>query len=134
MADRLASVADLRGADILWLTTVSSQGQPQSSPVWFHWDGSSFLILSRPDATKVVNIGGHPRVALHLDGGSAGTTIVTIEGVAAITDSEPTRRDAYVAKYRDGITRLGTDPVSYLAEFSAGITVTPARARVFPSL
>ena len=29
---------------IVWLTTVDASGQPQSTPVWFWWDGSTFLI------------------------------------------------------------------------------------------
>jgi Pyridoxamine 5'-phosphate oxidase len=27
---------------IVWLTTAGADGQPQSSPVWFHWDGLAF--------------------------------------------------------------------------------------------
>ena len=32
----------LRDELIVWLTTVSRLGQPQSSPVWFWWDGDVF--------------------------------------------------------------------------------------------
>ena len=35
-AERLASEIPV------WLTTVNDQGQPQSSPVWFWWDGEVF--------------------------------------------------------------------------------------------
>ncbi len=31
--------ARLREEVIVWLTTVRSDGQPQSVPVWFLWDG-----------------------------------------------------------------------------------------------
>ena len=34
----------LRDEGIIWLTTVRSDGQPQSVPVWFLWNGESFLI------------------------------------------------------------------------------------------
>ena len=37
----------LREEQIIWLTTVRSDGQPQSVPVWFFWDGEKFLICSR---------------------------------------------------------------------------------------
>ncbi len=39
-------VADeqLRNDDIIWLTTVTPAGQPQSVPVWFLWDGKTILI------------------------------------------------------------------------------------------
>ena len=36
----------LREEAISWLTTVRADGQPQSVPVWFLWDGGSFLIYS----------------------------------------------------------------------------------------
>lgn len=34
----------LREEEIAWLTTVRADGQPQSVPVWFLWDGDTFLI------------------------------------------------------------------------------------------
>ena len=53
-----------------------AEGQPQSTPVWFWWDGDTFLVYSRPAAKKL----RQPRdptlvVALHLEGiGSEATT------------------------------------------------------------
>ena len=55
----------LRTEVILWLTTVRADGQPQSSPVWFVWDGRTFLIYSLP-SQKVPNIRRSPRVSLHM--------------------------------------------------------------------
>ena len=46
----------LREERIAWLTTVradGSDGQPQSVPVWFLWDGETFLVYSRPDRQKL---------------------------------------------------------------------------------
>jgi Pyridoxamine 5'-phosphate oxidase len=40
VARRLAS------KPIGWLTTVNPDGQPQSSPVWFIWDGGSLWLRS----------------------------------------------------------------------------------------
>jgi PPOX class probable F420-dependent enzyme len=56
----------LREELIAWLTTVRSDGQPQSVPVWFLWDGERFLIYSQPDRQKLRNIDRDPRVGLHL--------------------------------------------------------------------
>jgi hypothetical protein len=36
----------LREEQIIWMTTVRSDGQPQSVPVWFFWDGEKFLVYS----------------------------------------------------------------------------------------
>src|SRR5450759_2140851 len=79
----------LRDEVMIWLTTVRSDGQPQSSAVWFLWDGDTFLIYSQPRAPKLRNIAGQPRVSLHLDGDGRGGDIVTIDGVAAIDETAP---------------------------------------------
>ena len=59
-----------------WLTTVSPTGQPQPIPVWFLWDGESFLLYSRPGQAKLANIARSPRVSLNLDGDGSGGDIV----------------------------------------------------------
>ena len=46
----------LDGELIGWLVTVNGRGAPQPSPVWFLWDGESFLVYSRP---------GHAEAAQH---------------------------------------------------------------------
>ena len=51
-AERLAT------EEIAWLTTVTGKGQPQSSPIWFLWDGESFWLRSQEHTAKVRNIGG----------------------------------------------------------------------------
>ena len=58
----------LQQEGIIWLTTVRGDGTPQPSPVWFLWDGETFLIYSQPGAPKVRNIARSPKVALHLNG------------------------------------------------------------------
>jgi PPOX class probable F420-dependent enzyme len=127
-----AAEAGLRGAEVLWLTTVAASGQPQSSPVWFHWDGVDVLVLSRPDAPKVANIARHPAVSLHLNGGEAGTLVVSIEATAGVErDLDDARRQAYAQKYRAGFGRLGVDAGSYFTEFSTAIVARPQRVRRF---
>jgi PPOX class probable F420-dependent enzyme len=62
----------LRSELIAWLTTVTLEGQPQSTPVWFHWDGERFLLYSRPGKPKLRYIAENPRVGLHLEGDGQG--------------------------------------------------------------
>jgi PPOX class probable F420-dependent enzyme len=71
---------------IVWLTTAGADGQPQSSPVWFHWDGSAFWLRTQVAARKVTNIRANPRVALHLADDGNGGDIVTVEGTAELRD------------------------------------------------
>lgn len=124
--------ARLQGEEVLWLTTVAGDGQPQSSPVWFHWDGEDVVVLSRPGAPKVANVERHPAVSLHLNGGEAGTLVVSIEATAHVErDLGAARRAAYAQKYRAGFVRLGTDAPTYLAEFSTALVARPHRVRCF---
>lgn len=53
---------------LIWLTTVSSDGTPQPRPVWFLWDGETFLIYSKSNTYKLNHIVRRPQVALNLDG------------------------------------------------------------------
>ena len=122
----------LRREPILWLTTVRSDGQPQSSPVWFVWDEQSFLIFSIPTSQKVPNIRSNPRVALHLGDDGVGADIVTLEGAARIVENTPRvdQLPEYVEKYRGLIEEMGTNPSQFAGLYSTAIRVTPTRVRV----
>jgi len=121
----------LRTEQILWLTTVRADGQPQASPVWFLWDGEAFLVFSQPGAQKLRNLAANPRVAVHLDTDEAGEDVVTIEGTAAVDPDAPPsdQLEAYVAKYREGIRALGWTPAKLAKDYSVAIRILPVRAR-----
>ena len=116
---------------IIWLTTVRGDGLPQPSPVWFHWDGETFLIYSRPNTPKVRNIEGNSKVALNLDGDGRGGDIVVISGEARIDADAPPAHDvaAYIEKYRENIARIGMTPESFAADYSVAVRVTPTNLR-----
>jgi PPOX class probable F420-dependent enzyme len=117
----------------VWLTTVTKEGQPQSTPVWFHWDGAAFLLYSQPTAPKLRNIAANPRVSLHLVGDPDAEEGVTIEGNAAVDPDAPRADaiDAYMDKYRGLIAGYGWTPASMAADYSVGVRVTPTRFRIF---
>ncbi len=122
----------LRHEIALWLTTVSPNGQPQSTPIWFYWDGLTLLFYSKPGQPKLVNIAANPKVSLHLVGDPEGEDIVTIEGVAAVDPDAP-GSDAlppYAEKYRSAIDGFGWTPASMAADYSVAVRVTPTRFRV----
>ena len=80
----------LGATHLVWLTTVTPEGMPKPSLVWFWWDGESFLIYSRPAMVKLSNIEANPSVALNLDAMGRGVEEVTIiDGVAAVDLSAP---------------------------------------------
>ncbi len=123
----------LRHEQIGWLVTVDGDGTPQPSPIWFLWekDAGTLLIYSRPDAPKMGNIAANPRVALHLDGDGRGGDIVVLTGSARHDEDAPPADavPAYVEKYREGIVRIGMEPESMAAAYSAAIRVTPEELR-----
>jgi PPOX class probable F420-dependent enzyme len=128
------ALARLAAEEIVWLTTVRTDGQPQSSPVWFVWQDGSIYVASEPRAAKVANIGRHPQVAVHLEGAGPGELVVSIEGTATAADGLPDDVAlAYRRKYEVGVTRLGMTGHAYLERFSTGIAIVPLRWRVFPS-
>lgn len=123
----------LRDHITIWLTTVTPEGQPQSTPVWFLWDGSTFLVYSRPYTPKLANIASNPKVAVHLDGDAAGNDVVTFEGTAEVLRGQPPADGvpAYAAKYRGPIRDLGWTPKSFAADYSVPIRITPTRDRIW---
>ena len=66
--------------------TVTGRGAPQPSPVWFLWDGESFLIYSQPGTPKLRNIAANPRVALHLNDNGTGGDVVVVSGRAQLSE------------------------------------------------
>src|SRR5215203_5217199 len=96
----------LRAEEMIWLTTVRADGQPQTSAVWFHWDGADFLLFSQPAAAKLRNVAADPRVSLNLNGTGHGIDLVVVEGTAEVVPDHAgaawpgrERVDAYYAKY-----------------------------------
>ncbi|MBZ0289753.1 MAG: pyridoxamine 5'-phosphate oxidase family protein, partial [Anaerolineae bacterium] len=79
----------LRDEKTIWLTTVRADGTPQSVPVWYLWDGKTFLIYSQPTAQKLKNIAQNPKVSIifaHTDVfGEEGFAVVTGEAVVDLS-------------------------------------------------
>jgi PPOX class probable F420-dependent enzyme len=122
----------LRDELIIWLTTVTRQGQPQSSPVWFLWDGDVFHLFSQPRRPKLRNLSANPGVSLHLEGGREGDDIVVFEGRAKIVrDRDPaTSFPEYIKKYRRLIQSYGWTPDSFAADYAVPVVVRPTRVRI----
>jgi PPOX class probable F420-dependent enzyme len=123
----------LREELIIWLTTVRPDGQPQSVPVWFLWDGETFLIYSQPGRQKLKNIGGAPRVGLHLNSNARGGDVVRIEGTAGVAQDVPPADGIgeYVKKYRESMTQIGFDPDGFARTYSVALRVAPDRWQVW---
>ena len=123
----------LRSEPIVWLTTVRADGQAQSTPVWFLWDGDSFLLYSQPGAQKVRNLAANPKVSLHLNDDGTGEDVVTFEGTAGLEPDTPRadRVEGYLAKYRAAIEALGYEPGPFARTYSTAVRVRPTRVRIW---
>ena len=121
----------LQEEPVIWLTTVDANGVPQPRPVWFLWDGESFLIYSQPETGKVRHIKRNPQVALNFDGNGQGGDIVVFIGTARFADEAPPGDEhaAYLEKYRAGIEQLGSTPAQFARDYAVPIEVVPDRVR-----
>ena len=121
----------LNEEDVIWLTTVSSDGTPQPNPVWFLWDGESILIYTRPEYKKVANLRNRSRVSLNFDATESGEDVVVFNGTAEFALEAPpvNENPAYVEKYRRGLSMLGSSPEKMGAEYSTAILVRPDKVR-----
>ena len=119
----------LRNDPIVWLTTVRPDGRPHIVPVWFFWDGETFLIFSQPNKQKLRNLRQNPNVMLALDGTNQGEDVVMVEGTAELLNDTSLSMNlpAFAQKYDAMIKSMGTDPQSLAADYSQPIRITPTR-------
>jgi len=116
---------------IAWLTTVGADGQPQSSPIWFIWDGSTLWLRSQATAGKIRNVQANPKVAFHLADDHGGE-IITIEGTATLEPEPGDLFEKYLAKYEVPIRdELKMTPEDLAAGYPTTIRITPTRTRAW---
>lgn len=116
---------------IIWLTTVDAEGMPQPRPVWFWWDGQTFLIYSQPNTHKLRHIVRNPQVALHFDGDGQGGNIIVFSGEARLAPEMPPANQvpAYVQKYQPGFTRIRMSAKEFAESYSVALRVMPISLR-----
>jgi PPOX class probable F420-dependent enzyme len=113
---------------IIWLATCGRDGQPHVVPVWFWWDGKSFLIYSVP-GQKVRDIEANSKVALHLNSDPEGADVVRVEGKARIEGDHPPayKVPGYLRKYRELIKGYDWTPQVFSEQYRIAIRVRPTR-------
>ena len=121
-------VTRLRRDLVIWIVTVGRGGHPHAVPVWFWWDGESFLIYAVP-GQKVRDIQSNPNVALHLNTDPVGDDVVRIDGTAMIDPKHPpaTKVVGYLRKYREHIQGIGMTPQEFAEQYHHAIRVQPTR-------
>ena len=129
--DRPHVRARLEEAVVIWLTTVTPQGQPQSSPVWFIVEGEELLVFSRANVPRVRNIGANPRVAVNLDTLDEGEDALTMEAEVRIDPTAHPANEvaAYLAKYDARIAGHGWSAESFARDYPICLRIRPTRLR-----
>jgi PPOX class probable F420-dependent enzyme len=115
---------------VIWLATAGADGRPHAVPVWFLWDGKTFLIYSLP-GQKVRDIEANPKVALHLNTTPDGGDVLRIEGEAKRLRSQPPahRVPKYIRKYSALIKSYGWKPEGFARDYHVALRVRPSRFR-----
>lgn len=121
----------LRDDLVAWLTTVGADGTPQPNPVWFLWNGESFLIYNLADAARLAHIARNPHVSLNFAGNDVGGDIVIITGTARLAPEEgsASQNPSYVAKYQARIDASFGTPATFAARYPTAIRVMPLKLR-----
>ena len=121
----------LQTEEVIWLTTVRADGSPVPTPVWFYWNGESFLIYTQPHSHKLRHIARNPAVALNFNTDASGGSVAVFSGAAVVDDQPPPAAEveAYFAKYTRGIQMIGLTRETMAVEYSAVLRVHPTRVR-----
>ena len=125
----------LKEEQVIWFTTISSDGTPQPNPVWFCWDGETFLIYSQPTSRKLANITRNSKASVNLQAGELGDDVVVFTGDAFIDDaaaqsaSKPNSK--FLEKYCDAATKWGRTIEGLAASYSVAIRMKPKKVRGF---
>jgi PPOX class probable F420-dependent enzyme len=121
--------ARLRSERILWLGTTGADGRPHLVPTWFWWDGSSFLLFSKPEARKVRNLRANRSVMLAAGDPEDDFDVQLVEGDAELLD-EPTETllpADLATKYADQLRELALDLGAFARTYSQAIRIAPTR-------
>jgi PPOX class probable F420-dependent enzyme len=115
---------------VIWLATSGAEGRPHVVPVWFLWDGESFLIYSLP-GQKVRDIEANAKVAMHLNSTFDGGDVVRVDGTATRLRRYPSANKvpAYIRKYAALIKSYGWTPESFAKDYHVGLRVRASRFR-----
>ena len=121
----------LRDEMVIWLSTVGADGTPQPNPVWFLWDGETFLVYNRTEAKRLPHIRRNPRVSLNFDGDGQGGDIIVIVGEARLATQDPPadQNPAYTDKYGDFIGQRYRTPENFAAQYTVAVRIRPTKVR-----
>lgn len=103
------------------LATVRPDGSPQSSVMWFRWDGERILMTHTKTRQKFANLAREPRVAISVADPEDPYRFLEVRGrVVAVEDD-----DDRASFYKDLQTRYGMDYPITDASVRVVVTISP---------
>ena len=70
------------------LAYVWMDGTPRVVPIWFHWNGSQFVMATPPKAPKLKALAKNPKVSLTIDDNTFPHKVLLIRGTAQLKTVE----------------------------------------------
>lgn len=80
----------LQSKQFAHLATIGAKGEPQSSPMWFLWDGEHIKFTHTSVRQKYQNIKRDPRVAISITDGDNPYIYAEFRGVVEKIEEDPT--------------------------------------------
>jgi PPOX class probable F420-dependent enzyme len=119
---------------LIMLTTVTPTHRPAPRPVWFLWDGTEFVVFSKPDTAKLRHIPANPNVTLATNIGSTGGDTVVISGMARIVPDARSAAEVpeYVTRYSQAMARVSGSVEGFAASYSVPIFISPTKLWAIP--
>ena len=79
----------LHSTALAHVATIGPEGEPQSNPVWFGWDGEHLLFSQTTGRQKYRNLQGNPRIAVSIVDPENQYRYLEIRGTVIRFDPDP---------------------------------------------
>ncbi len=71
---------------IIRVSTISPEGYPHTTPVWFILDGDDLVVFTSPNTQKAKNVRANPKGSLTIGGDPVGSPCYLVEGDFGVED------------------------------------------------
>jgi PPOX class probable F420-dependent enzyme len=121
----------LQSTALAHIATIGPKGEPQSSAVWFGWDGTHIFFTVKKERQKYRNLLREPRIALSIVDPTNPYRSIEIRGIVTQMDEDLNYRFAnwLSQKY---LERDATPEEAGPAEERVGVFIEPKHVVLFP--
>jgi Pyridoxamine 5'-phosphate oxidase len=110
------------------LAYVASDGTPRVIPIWFHWNGSEFIMATPPKAPKLKALLKNPKVSLTIDDNTFPHKVLLVRGTARME-----KVDGIVPEYATAAERyFGPEQGQAWVKHLGTLISTMVRIRIEP--